>query len=207
VTDQSPYEKLGVSPDASFEEIQSARKRLTDKYSGDRLSVETIEAAYDAVLMERLRLRQEGKIKVPEGIRFPEKLKKAPSAAPSSTNKPLWLEQLIDTPSQADILLPMGVFGLLMIFSASTGSAEQTGGLQLALAVGFLAAVYFLNRKERKLGRSVLLTLGGLFVGLLVGGLLYTGLESLAIIDRGFSNQFAAGVTFFVLWLVSSFLR
>lgn len=207
MTDQSPYEQLGVSPDASFEEIQSARKRLTDKYSGDRLSVETIEAAYDAVLMERLRLRQEGKIKVPEGIRFPEKLKKAPTSAPSPTNKPLWLEQLIDTPSQADILLPMGVFLVLIVFSASTVDAEQTVGLQLALAVGFSATVYFLNRKEGKFGRSVLLTLGGLFVGLLVGGLLYTGLESLAMVDRGFSNQFAALVTFFILWLVSSFLR
>lgn len=208
MTDRSPYEQLGVTEDASFEEIQSARKRLTDKYSGDRQQVETIEAAYDAVLMERLRLRQEGKIKVPEGIRFPEKLAQAPAKAPNTTtNWPLWLEQLIDTPSQADILLPMGVFLVLIVFSASTPEADTAVWLQLALAVGFLATVYFLNRKERKLGRSVLLTLGGLFVGLLAGGLLGSGLASVQLIDAAFSEQFAALVTFFILWLVSSFLR
>lgn len=207
MTDQSPYEKLGVSPDASFEEIQSARKRLTDKYSGVSQQVETIEAAYDAVLMERLRLRQEGKLKVPEGIRFPEKSAPAPSKSPSTTTRPLWLEQLIDTPSQADILLPMGVFLVLIAFTSLTPPVDPPVGLQLALGVGFLATVYFLNRKEGKLGRSVLLTLGGLFVGLLIGGLLDTGLESLGIINQGFNNQFAALVTFFILWLVSCFLR
>lgn len=207
MTDQSPYQQLGVTEDASFEEIQSARQRLTDKYSGDRQQVETIEAAYDAVLMDRLRLRQEGKIKVPEGIRFPERVAQTPptSAGSFTSQTPQWLQQLIDTPSQADILLPMGAFGILFLLSAY--SPSDTGRLQLALAVGFVTSVYFLNRKERKFGRSVLLTLGGLFVGLLAGGLLGGGLASVELIDTAFSEQFAAMVTFFILWLVSSFLH
>jgi len=59
MSDQSPYEKLGVSEDASFDEIQDARNRLFEQYSGDSKSVEIIEAAYDAILMDRLRMRQE----------------------------------------------------------------------------------------------------------------------------------------------------
>jgi len=72
MSDQSPYEKLGVSEDASFDEIQDVRNRLLEQHGGDGIVRDVIEAAYDAILMERLRMRQEGKIKVPERIRFPE---------------------------------------------------------------------------------------------------------------------------------------
>jgi hypothetical protein len=34
-----------------FDEIQEARDRLTDQHSGERQVVESIEAAYDAILM------------------------------------------------------------------------------------------------------------------------------------------------------------
>ncbi|MFN6035094.1 MAG: CPP1-like family protein, partial [Dolichospermum sp.] len=55
MSDQSPYEKIGVSEDASFDEIQEARNRLLEKYGGEGNSREVIEAAYDAILMDRLR--------------------------------------------------------------------------------------------------------------------------------------------------------
>ena len=70
--EQNPYEQLGVTEGSSFEEIQAAKKRICDANNNDPKLVESIEAAYDAVIMDRLRLRQEGKIKVPERIRFPE---------------------------------------------------------------------------------------------------------------------------------------
>ncbi len=53
MSDQNNYEKLGVTEDATFDEIQDARSRLLQQYSGDRKHLETIEAAYDAILMER----------------------------------------------------------------------------------------------------------------------------------------------------------
>ncbi|HEY9891193.1 MAG TPA: CPP1-like family protein, partial [Candidatus Sericytochromatia bacterium] len=74
MSDQNPYEKLGVTEDASFDEIQDAKGRLLQQHRGDQKLIESVEAAYDAIIMDRLRMRQEGKIKVPERIRFPEKL-------------------------------------------------------------------------------------------------------------------------------------
>lgn len=210
MTDKSPYEQLGLSEDASFEEIQEARKLLTTQYSGDRQQVESIEAAYDAVLMDRLRLRQEGKIKVPEGIRFPERI--APpqpvSASESTKVKLQWLQPFLDTPSRSDILWPMGVF-LAGVFIVLIGDRiDQTSdnpiSLQLALAIAVGSSIYFLNRKEGKFGRSVLLALGGLFGGLILGTLLGNLLPTFNLLD---TDQFAALVTFFILWLVSSFLR
>ena len=157
MSNQSHYQQLGVSEDATFDEIQAARDRLKTQYSEDRQSLQNIEAAYDAILMERLRLRQEGKIKVPERIRFPERTTKAPPppVSESTNTMPGWLERLIDTPSKADILWPAGGY---LALAAISIYASTTSVLQLTLAVGVGGCLYFLNRKENKLGRSVLLS-------------------------------------------------
>ena len=199
MSNQSHYQQLGLTEDASFEEIQAAKERLKQEHGDDRKVMENIEAAYDAILMDRLRLRQEGKIKVPERIRFPEKqIKKDPdSLTPGPTNQaPVWIQNLIDTPSQADILWPTGIYVVLGAISIS-----QPSSLQLTLALGVGGCLYFLNRKENKFGRAVLLTVGGLIFGLILGGVLSALATGLA------TEIFISLVTFLVLWMVSCFLR
>jgi hypothetical protein len=203
MSDQNHYEKLGVNENSTFEEIQDARNRLVEQYGGDRKQVESIESAYDAILMDRLRLRQEGKIKVPDRIRFPEKLAEAPPEfTPSPSAQPSnWLQQFIDTPERNDILLPGGLFAAVGLFSFAAPPVA------LAFGVGF--CLYFLNRKERKFGRSFLLTLIGLIVGVTLGLQIAAliPLESLGF-PTGIADQtFASLVTFLILWLMSSFLR
>jgi hypothetical protein len=208
MSDQNPYEKLGVTEDASFDEIQDAKVRLMQQHRGDQKLLETVEAAYDAIIMDRLRMRQEGKIKVPERIRFPEKLSPAP---PSVTQAPanrstVWLQRMLDTPTPRDLLWP-GISFLLLSGVAVFYRAPDESILPLVLALGFGCSIYFLNRKEGQFGRAVLLTLAGLVVGLLLGQLLGGLLEpQLASIDWKTEN-FATLVTFFVFWLISSFLR
>ncbi len=208
MSDQNPYERLGVKENASFEEIQDAKQRLIQKYRDDSKIVESIEAAYDAIIMERLKLRQEGKIKVPERIRFPEQSLEAPpnpTSVPANTS-PVWLQQLIDTPSRADILWPALVFLVLAGVSVFSQSAEDSL-LPLLMALGFGANIYFLNRKEQRFGRSVLITLIGLLLGIALG----SGLARvLGAPGGGIAlgvDQFASVVTFCVFWLISSFLR
>lgn len=208
MSDQNPYEKLGVTEDATFDEIQDARSRLVQQCSGDQKRLEAVEAAYDAILMERLRMRQEGKIKVPEGIRFAERLSQAPpkeSPAPAKKS-PAWLQRLLDKPSLTDVLLPgslfIGLSGLTVIYRAAGNQV-----LQLTLIVGVGLSLFFLNRKERKFGRAVLLTGLGLIIGLVAGGLLGSlFLPQLSIIGLT-DEQFSTVATFLLLWLVTSFLR
>jgi hypothetical protein len=202
MSDKSPYEWLGLSEDASFDEIQEARNRLVTEKSGDRKEVEAIEAAYDAILMDRLRLRQEGKIKVPDRIRFPERRVEPPQefTPPPEQKGPSWLQNLVDTPSKADILMPAGVF-------LGAGALSFVMSPALSLAVGVGCSLYFLTRKERKLGRAFLLTLLGLivgvFLGLQVGSLLASQFPQLV----NWVETIAALITFVILWLISSFLR
>lgn len=210
MSEQNPYEQLGVTREASFEEIQEAKSRLAQKYQEDSKLVQNIEAAYDAIIMDRLKMRQEGKIKVPERIRFPEKEKVVES--PPSFNQvategsPNWLQRLIDNPSREDVLWPAAVFlglgGLVVLASGANASL-----LSLAMALGFGANIYFLNRKEQRFGRAVLLTLVGLLIGVGLGTMLanvtQTTLNSISVSVE----QFATLVTCFFFWLISSFLR
>jgi len=207
MSDQNPYEKLGVPEDASFDEIQDARNRQLQQHSGDAKSLELIEMAYDAILMDRLRMRQEGKIKVPERIRFPELRVQLPAKESSipPQQSPAWLQRMLDQPTPRDILLPGAWYlGLTAISVLTAAGGNQV--LQLALVWGVGISIYFLQRKEGRFGRAVLLTLVGLIVGLIVGGLLASWL--LPQINWQLTDeQLSTVLTFTLLWLISSFLR
>ena len=202
MTEQNSYELLGLTEASTFEEIQEARDRLIEACGDEPQQKANIEAAYDAILMERLRLRQEGKIKVPDRIRFAENTPEPATPAKISPNlpRPEWLSGLVDTPSRDDVVWPAITFSGLALLGFASPS--------LALAVAIGAAIYFLNRKENKFWRSVLLTLGGLAAGLILG--LTVGQ---LLIPQGAqpawatTDAIAAAVTCLSLWSVSSFLR
>lgn len=198
MSEQNPYEQLGVTEDASFEEIQEAKVRLMKEYENDQRRKDAVEAAYDSVIMERLRLRQEGKIKVPERIRFPERAK-PPKPSPqqvNQSNSPAWLQRLLDTPSRNDLLISSGIYLLLVVITLTNGGAS------LMLSLGFAGSVYLLNRKESRLGRSLLISLGSLLIGVAIGA----GLAP--IVAAGMpEEQFASLTVLFLFWLSSSFLR
>lgn len=205
----NPYETLGVTENASFEEIQEAKKQLTQKYKQDSKLLENLEAAYDAIIMERLRLRQEGKIKVPDPIRFAEKSPEAPSNFTPTPPKlpPVWLTRLVDTPSVSDILWPAGLFLTLGVLSILAPSATSNNFLSLLMAFGFSACVYFLNRKEQSFGRAMLITLLALVLGVTLGTVLANFLNNQHLGFLMGVDQFATLLTLFFFWLVSSFLR
>ena len=207
MSEQNAYEQLGVGENASFEEIQDAKKRLTQQYSNDSKKVESIESAYDTIIMDRLRLRQEGKIKVPERIRFPER---APDPLPNITPvsnqySSNWLQQFIDNPSQTDILFPTGIF-LVLASIAVFAQTPEASLLPLLMALGFMANIYFLNRKEGRFGRAFLMSLVALFIGIGIG----TGVAQLLVGQGGVVlgvEKLASTITFCLFWLASCFLR
>ncbi len=208
MSEQSPYEKLGVTEEASFDEIQDAKGRLLLQHRGDQKLIESLEAAYDAIIMDRLRMRQEGKIKVPERIRFPEKLSPPPSFTQTPVNRsPAWLQRLFDNPTPAELIWPAASFSLLTAATVFYRSPDPSSILPFMLALGVGCNVYFLNRKEQQLGRAVLLTLAGLLVGVGLGTML-AGFLTPQLATIGLTTEkFATLMTFFILWLISSFLR
>ncbi len=206
MSEQNPYEQLGVTEESSFEEIQEAKQRLVQQYQNDSKIVESIEAAYDSVLMDRLRMRQEGRIKVPDRIRFPERLTIPVESKPVTSGKsPNWWQSLIDTPSAQDIGVPAVIYACL---GAITLLVPDPSGslLPLLLAFGVFVNIYFFNRKEKRFGRALLFTLAGLVLGVALGA----GLASLAAkadLHIFGDRQIYALVTFLIFWVISSFFR
>lgn len=208
MSDQNPYEQLGVSESASFEAIQTARDRRLAELEGNAPQVAAIHAAYDTILMDRLRLRQEGKIKVPDRIRFPEKLMQpTPSAAPTAKYAPAgWLEGIVDRPGLVEVAVPgaiMSVLGASVLWLASPAI------LQFAMAMATGSTLYLVFRKENKLGRAVLFAVLGLVIGFALTQLLLYLFLPLKLWP-GFPltvDVFQSLVTFVVFWLVSSFLK
>lgn len=206
MSEQNPYEQLGVTEESSFEEIQEAKQRLVQQYQNDSKIVESIESAYDSVLMDRLRMRQEGRIKVPDRIRFPERLTIPVESKPVTGSKsPNWWQSLIDTPSAQDIGVPAVIYACL---GAITLLVPDPSGslLPLLLAFGVFVNIYFFNRKEKRFGRALLFTLAGLVLGVALGA----GLASLAAkadLNIFGDRQIYALVTFLIFWVISSFFR
>jgi hypothetical protein len=207
MSEQGPYECLGVTEESSFDDIQRARTKLIAACGEDRKRVEQVEAAYDAVLMHRLRLRQEGKIKVPERIRFPERVQPEVAAPTLTQSKslPSWITQLLDEPSPQDILWPGAVAAVLAVAALSPIGQDELL-IQGMLMVGAGSTVYFLNRKEGKFGRAVFLAFMALMVGLVLGSLLLALLQAFSL--PGLSAMpLQTAVAMVVFWLVSSFIR
>jgi Protein CHAPERONE-LIKE PROTEIN OF POR1-like len=203
MSEQTPYEMLQVSEDATFEEVQAARDLLIAA-SPEEKQRQAIETAYDAVLMDRLRLRQEGKIKVPERIRFAERLTEArpPKVSlPSMNQSPAWLQRLVDIPEPREIIIPGAIYSSLAAVGFYAKSADALS-VVLAIAVGF--NIFWLNRKERKLGRSFLITLVALVIGVAIATAVLQGV--VAPLGLG-ADLFVGLVVIFIFWLTSSFLR
>ncbi|VEP12377.1 Heat shock protein DnaJ domain protein [Hyella patelloides LEGE 07179] len=209
MSEQNPYEQLGVTENSSFEEIQSAKKRICEENNNDAKVVESIEAAYDAVIMDRLRLRQEGKIKVPERIRFPERKVESPvESKPLVQSTPNWVQNLLDSPSQKEVLVPTGVF-LTLAGITAFGQTATTSLLPLLMALGFMGSVYFINSKEKRFGRSLLITLVMLVAGVALGNALANSLVSSGAMTNSPDQitSIASVVTFVLFWLASCFLK
>lgn len=204
--ENSPHQVLGIARDASFEEIKAARDHLLKLTSQDEDQQQLVEQAYDSILMERLRLRQEGKIPVPDDIRNPERVERpAPKdsrwSIPSlkSNRTPSWASRLIDNPEPRDIWLPLAVMAGIYVVTFISNAENHS----FPLALGMMAAIYFIYTKERLFWRACLLGLVGLIAGLLLAQIpvaLGGGVTE-------FDSSTTVGVVLALLWLCSAFLR
>jgi hypothetical protein len=207
MSEKSPYEQLGVAEDATFEEIQAAKQRVIAQLSGDRHLQDNIEAAYDAILMERLKLRQQGKLTVPEGIRYPEKLAPIVPKFPSLTvpDASGWWGDTFETPDRQQILTTSGVYAVLGGASLIPSVASASLPTLVALGTGF--SLYFVNQKQRRFKRALVGSLSALIVGTVIAGLL-VNYAHLPVEKIGLHGEVFSGLLIFLLlWIVSSFTK
>lgn len=79
-----PYKRLGISPYASEEEIWSSRNFLLQQYAGHERSEESIEAAFEKLLMTSFKERKKTKINLK--TRLKKKVEESPPWVKSLLN-------------------------------------------------------------------------------------------------------------------------
>ncbi|GAB2291913.1 hypothetical protein Dimus_026163 [Dionaea muscipula] len=209
---------LGVSEGASFDDILRAKNSILATCKGDPQMIAQVEAAYDVLLMKSLTQRRAGKV-VNSSIRYAD-VKQV--NAPGIGSVPRWLQTaikgspvIVDNPSMGTVGIQAGVYGAMMVLTYINGSSiASAGGYSgadvpgLILASSFGASLYFMTKKNVKLGKATLITVGGLVSGAVVGSAVENWLQVDIVPFLGLHSP-AAVVSEFILlsqFLVSLYL-
>lgn len=181
----SPYERLGISPDASFDAVQAAKQQCLDDVGDDPQARARVEAAYDAVLMDRLKERQQGKVSS-AALSASQREATRPSVATPSARPSLpvlpslsglprpnlpaagvrWPSLRLPEAGRERWFPPVVAVVLLAALLLAPAAAE------LVLALGTLLTVVSLQRRHGRFLVAVGWSLLLLSIGLVLGGLL-----------------------------------
>jgi hypothetical protein len=173
------YERLGIEADATFDAVQAARQARLDEAGDDPLARSRVEAAYDAVLMDRLKERQQGRVST--AARSASAREQQQTAPPSRLPLPplprMPLPRVaaptLAAPSLAlvdgtDRWLALGGSGVLLALLLLLPAPPA----ELLLALATALCVVCLQRRRRRFLAAVGWGFGLLALGLLVGGVL-----------------------------------
>ena len=164
VKERDPYRRLGVDAEASYEEVQDARNYLVDTYRGHSAGVESIEAAFDRIIQDKLNTRKKAK-----GLRLARAKERDPNHVPPFLER---LTSRFETPDDQTIVRRCVIYAIMagwaITQSTSSGPAFQ-------MAVSFGLTVYFLREKRGKnkdvLGKAFVDAFVALVLGWLVGSI------------------------------------
>ncbi|PIN10797.1 hypothetical protein CDL12_16611 [Handroanthus impetiginosus] len=190
-----PYKRLGIGTDADEEEVWSARNFLLSQYAGQERSAESIEAAFEKLLMTSFRNRKRTK------INLKTKLKKKVEESPS------WVKNLlsfVEVPPPVIILRRLFLFGFMACWSVMN-SAEAGPAFQVALSLG--ACIFFIHDKNKSLPRAAILGFASLVVGWICGSFLVPLIPSFLLQPTWTLELLTSLVAFVFLFLGCTFLK
>ncbi|KAK9094168.1 hypothetical protein Scep_025637 [Stephania cephalantha] len=190
-----PYKRLGISPDASEEEIWGSRNFLLQQFAGHERSEESIEAAFENILMTSYVKRKKTKFNLK--TRLKKKVEESPS----------WVKNLLDfveVPPTVIILRRLFLFGFMATWSIMN-SAD--GGPAFQVAVSLAACIYFLNDKTKSLGRASIIGFGALVGGWICGSFLVPMIPTVLLQPTWTLELLTSLVAYTFLFLACTFLK
>lgn len=215
-----PFARLGLSRDAGFDQVQAAKARCLAEVSGDDRARAKIEAAYDAVLMARLRDRQQGQVsaaaataseretmagsmpsppaQAPMGNVLANLRNRLPDPSPTLSGlKPDWT--LVEGQGRS-VRLIAGLVGVALLLISA-------GSIQLVLALATIGVFLSQVRRGRRPLASLGWTLLVLSVGLAAGSLLNLAFSPTVVEQLALSPlQIQALPAALLLWAAALFL-
>ncbi|KAL5544828.1 hypothetical protein UlMin_008612 [Ulmus minor] len=190
-----PYKRLGISRDAAEEEIWGSRNFLLQQYAGHERSEESIEAAFEKILMASFQHRKKTK------INLKTKLKKKVEESPP------WVKNLlnfVELPPVDVILRRLFLFAFMAGWSIMNSSES---GPAFQVAVSLAACIYFLNEKTKSLGRAFIIGFGALVTGWFCGSLLVPNIPAVLLHPTWTLELVTSLVVYVFLFLSCTFLK
>ena len=217
---EDPYTRLGLSQDATFEQVQAAKARCIADVDGDDQARARVEAAYDAVLMARLRGRQQGQVSpaAATASQREEGVGSASLTGPSfpgtsvlqklRTNLPDPSQSLASLTPQWSLVEGQGRLVRVIAGIAGLGLlVVSVASVQLVLALACIGVFLSQVRRGRRPLASLGWTLLALLLGLVVGSLFTIALSPTALQQLSITPaQIQALPAAVLLWLAALFL-
>ncbi|CAA6673743.1 unnamed protein product [Spirodela intermedia] len=190
---KDPYKRLGISQDASEEEIQAARNFLINKYAGHQPSVDAIESAHDKIILQSLLERKRPKINIKKRVRdiTQSRIVKA-------------ITSRFQVPSRNVIIKTAIVFIILGVLTVLFPTEE---GPTLQVAISLIASVYFIYERLRSRLRSVLYGIGAFAFSWLLGTFLMVSVIPPLLQGPRSLEVSTSLISYILLWVSSTYLK
>ncbi|CAA3007124.1 callose synthase 7-like [Olea europaea subsp. europaea] len=152
---RDPYKRLGISREASEDEIQAARNFLILTYGGHKPSMDAIESAHDKIIMQKFYERKNPKINIKKKVR-------------EVTQSPI-VQAVVSrfrTPSTNIIIKTSIAFAVLGVLTVLFPTEE---GPTLQVAISLLVTMYFIYDRLKSKLRGFLYGAGTFVISWLLG--------------------------------------
>lgn len=190
---RDPYKRLGISREASEDEIQAARNFLIQRYGGHKPSVDAIESAHDKIIMQKFYERKNPKIDIKKKVR-----------AVTQSRVVQAVTSRFQTPSKNFIIKTSAAF---VVLGAITFLFPTEEGPTLQVAISLMATIYFIYDRLKSKLRALLYGVGAFIFSWLVGTFLMVSVIP-PIIKGPRSLEVATSlITYVLLWVSSTYLK
>lgn len=190
---KDPYKRLGISREASEEEIQAARNFLINRYAGHKPSLDAIESAHDKIIMQKFYQRKNPKINIRKKVREVSQLRVVQAVI-----------SRFETPSTNFIIKTAVAFVTLGIVTVLFPTEE---GPTLQVAISLLASIYFIYTRLKSKMRAFLYGIGVFFGSWLLGTFLMVSVVPPILKGPRSLEVMTSLVTYVLLWVSSTYLK
>ncbi|MQL80523.1 hypothetical protein Taro_012959 [Colocasia esculenta] len=190
---RDPYKRLGISREASQEEIQAARNFLINKYAGHQPSVDAIESAHDKIILQSLMERKRPKINVGKKVR---EIKQS-RVVKTITSR-------FQSPSRNFIIKTTVAFVALGVLTILFPTEE---GPTLQVAISLLASMYFIHERLQSRIRAFLYGTGAFAFSWLLGTFLMVSVIPPLLQGPRSLEVTTSLISYILLWVSSTYLK
>ncbi|KAK4430660.1 protein CHAPERONE-LIKE PROTEIN OF POR1, chloroplastic [Sesamum alatum] len=190
---RDPYKRLGISREASEDEIQAARNFLIQTYGGHKPSVDAIESAHDKIIMQKFYERKNPKINIKKKVR--EVTQSRYVQAVTSRFR---------TPSTSVITKTSIAFIALGVLTVLFPTEE---GPTLQVAISLIVTMYFIYDRLKSKLRAFLYGAGSFILSWLLGTFLMVSVMPPILKGPRSLEVTTSLISYIILWVSSTYLR